>query len=183
MSYLDALKKRGFGVESLPKGLQKKISEYKLISEQIAKAEESGLSDEMETLQAGLAELDEYLERKITIFDPEKHQRKLAVIAQMNQRNPKVSNYAPKEPVKVEPKIEEAIPEVQQVQDDPEVPELPVKTEQYVPEPNHQEPEPEIPVQHGPKKQAMPKGKKMAFACFGLSVLFAIMGVSVYNKK
>lgn len=177
MSYLDSLEKKGLQVESLPKGLQKKIKEYKLIEEQIVNAEQNGLSEEVETLQTGLDELNKYIERKIQIFDPEVHKRKLAVIAQMNKKNPKM--VAEKvEPVVVDQKPE---PEAPKMAKEVEMPQIKVQPEML--EEPEVEPEIDIPVETGLKRKPISKGKKIAFGLWGLSIFCAIMGVKMYNKK
>lgn len=177
MSYLDALKKKGYEVDSLPKGLQKKIKEYKLIEEQIKKANDEGLTDDIEALEAGLIELDKHIEHKINIFDPEKHQKKLAVIAQMNKANPKMTQVAdePQPKKTVEPPVKEV---VAQEYEEPSVPEIQVQPEQF-----EIEEEVDVPVETKLKRKPISKGKKVAFGFWGLSILFAIMGVKMYNKK
>jgi len=84
MKYLEVLEKRNLSKEELPKGVQKKIEEIEKLNlevsgidlEKLSKADKEIINLSKEKISS----LDEYLARKVEIFNPETYATKLQVI-------------------------------------------------------------------------------------------------------
>jgi glucan-binding YG repeat protein len=103
MKYTEALAQKGLSLEELSKSIQKKVTEFTFLKEQIEALEQEDLdettSEDLKKLSDRLKELDEEISVAITRFDKEKHLKKLQQLQESKRKS-------------LEQKTEQAEPEV-----------------------------------------------------------------------
>ncbi len=90
MNYQSVLEERNLQIQDLPKSIQKKIKDMEKFNSEVEEINSGEIDDEdkikIDKIHESIAELDAYVSKKIKIFDPEKYENKLNVIAQLEQK-------------------------------------------------------------------------------------------------
>jgi hypothetical protein len=98
MKYLKALELKGLELSSFPKTIQKKVDDLdsliveleEIKSLPIAELDEVD-KEALKELEVAINELDNYLERKVNLFDPKKYEKKLEQLSVLAEQKKKKS--------------------------------------------------------------------------------------------
>lgn len=129
MKYVKLLEEKGIQLSDLPMTTQNKIDEINMLVDELNEIKsipeyelEDEDKDEIAVIEKEIEELDKHIERKIQLFDPVKHAKKIEQIQGLADLKKQKAKGRPKKPaqVKVVPKVVPDVPKVV-----PQVPEVP----------------------------------------------------------